>query len=105
MKNHLSSKEYLSLREKKASLITIDVREQWEHEEDPVGTLHISVYELPKNLDKISQYKNHDIVVCCKTGKRGLIAMKLLKANGFTSVKNLEGGITALKDIYEFNSI
>ncbi|MCX2742255.1 rhodanese-like domain-containing protein [Mangrovivirga sp. M17] len=104
MKNHLSPQEYLSLKENMPTLITIDVREKWEHEEDPIGTIHISVYDLPKNLEKIIQYKNHDIVVCCKTGKRGLIAMKLLKANGFTSVKNLSGGYVALKESYQTNS-
>ncbi|NMM49295.1 rhodanese-like domain-containing protein [Marinigracilibium pacificum] len=101
MNNHLSPREYLDLVENNSQLITFDVREKWEHEELPFGDLNISVYELPNILSQVDQYKNNDIVVCCKTGKRGLIAMKILRANGFKSVKNLSGGITALNELKE----
>lgn len=52
----------------------------------PLGTLEGRLGELPKDTE---------ILIHCKSGRRSARAVDLLLANGFTDVKNVEGGIDA----------
>jgi sulfur-carrier protein adenylyltransferase/sulfurtransferase len=52
----------------------------------PLGTLNDHLDELPKD---------REILIHCKSGRRSARAVDLLLANGFTDVKNVEGGIDA----------
>ena len=44
--------------------------------------------------------KNEEIIIYCKKGKRGVLAVNSLKSLGFTNVKNLEGGWKAWELAY-----
>lgn len=52
----------------------------------PLGTVQDHLGELPKD---------REILIHCKSGRRSARAVDLLLANGFTDVKNVEGGIDA----------
>lgn len=52
----------------------------------PLGTLENHLGDLPKD---------REILIHCKSGRRSARAVDLLLANGFTNVKNVEGGIDA----------
>lgn len=52
---------------------------------------HIPIDELEARLEELD--KDADIVVYCRTGSRSGRATNLLRENGFTSVRNLLGGI------------
>jgi len=55
----------------------IDVREDYEHEENNIGGVNISLYELTSSLKSIPQGKK---VVCyCQTGQRSKMAVQLLE--------------------------
>ncbi|MEC4683803.1 MAG: rhodanese-like domain-containing protein [Nitrospirota bacterium] len=72
----------------------LDVREEWEHRfvRFP-GSLNIPLSRLPENLWRISS--DGLVIVYCHTGIRSLLACYLLSKNGFSKIRNLEGGIDA----------
>ncbi len=72
----------------------LDVREDAEVAEvGPIeGALHIPLRQLGDNLDQLPT--DQPIVVYCKSGHRGTIAMVSLQMLGY-QVRNLAGGITA----------
>jgi adenylyltransferase/sulfurtransferase len=75
----------------------IDVREVFEHQicSIPQAKL-IPLGELPKRLNEIDP--SRDVVVHCKMGGRSAKAADLLRANGYTKVLNMTGGILAWSD-------
>ncbi|GAB3295736.1 rhodanese-like domain-containing protein [Hymenobacter humi] len=74
----------------------IDVREPWEHEEGRiVGAQNIPLGTLPEKLDDLDAWKNQEIIVHCKGGGRSASAKAYLTQQGFTNVRNLEGGFQA----------
>ena len=76
--------------------IILDVREAWEHEESAIpGSRHIPLGDLPGQLDDLEELKDQEIIVHCKGGGRSSKAKMFLTSQGFTNVRNLEGGITA----------
>ena len=74
----------------------IDVREPWEFEESRIpGAQNIPLGALPTKLDDLEEYKDQEIIVHCKSGARSSAAKAFLIQQGFTNVRNLEGGILA----------
>lgn len=89
------------LKERQANheaLNIIDVREQWEYEEDNIGAQLIQLGDIPNKLSEIEDLKHKEVIVHCKTGGRSGRAQKYLIAQGFTNVINLVGGIEAYHD-------
>ncbi len=74
----------------------LDVRTADEYINDGYidGSVNIPVNDLWNNLDQLPA-KDAAIVVVCKSGHRGAIALMALKMNGYTSVTNLAGGTNA----------
>ena len=92
------------LREKlqnKEDFIFIDVREEWEYEEDNLGAQNIPLGQLPYELDEFEQYKDKEIVLQCRSGARSGNAKKFMETRGFTKVRNLLGGILAYREMEE----
>ena len=73
----------------------IDVREEWEYEEFNIGAELIPLSTIPLKLDDLSEFKDEEVVVHCRSGKRSAAAQIILNSVGFTNVKNLTGGIQA----------
>ncbi|HVJ45642.1 MAG TPA: molybdopterin-synthase adenylyltransferase MoeB [Luteolibacter sp.] len=93
--DHMETITTAELRERLAGnfdALLIDVREHDEYAVAnipgakliPLGTLNDHLDELPKD---------REILIHCKSGRRSARAVDLLLANGFTDVKNVEGGI------------
>ncbi len=87
LKNRLEQGEQLHI---------IDVREPWEFEEYNIGAALFPLYDLPKSLSKLEQWKNKELIVHCQSGKRSNQAKKYLLKNGFLNVRALNGGLNAL---------
>ena len=84
------------LKERQANneaLNIIDVREQWEYEEDNIGAQLIQLGDIPTKLSEIESLRHKEVIVHCKTGGRSGRAQKYLISQGFTNVVNLLGGI------------
>ncbi|MFK7953236.1 MAG: rhodanese-like domain-containing protein [Ekhidna sp.] len=77
----------------------IDVREEWEHEEENLGATLIPLGDLPGRIDEIDSLKNEEIIVHCKSGARAGRAKKHLISQGFQNVRNMEGGILAYLEL------
>lgn len=81
--------------------VFIDVREEWEYEEDNLGALNIPLGQLPHQLKQIEDYKNQEIVVHCRSGARSGNAKAFLETKGYKKVRNLLGGILAYRSMEE----
>ncbi|TAE66521.1 MAG: rhodanese-like domain-containing protein [Bacteroidetes bacterium] len=78
---------------KNESLHIIDVREEWEYEEQNIGAMLIPLASLPQKLQEIEAWKSQEIIVHCRSGARSSQAQKYLQSQGFQHVRNLTGGI------------
>ena len=85
--------------DKKEDFFFLDVREEWEYEEDNLGALNISLGQLPHQLEKLHPYRDQEIVVHCRSGARSGNAKKFLETKGYKKVRNLLGGITAYRQL------
>jgi rhodanese-related sulfurtransferase len=66
------------------------------------GALNIAVDELRFRLDEVP--RGRPIVVHCKSGFRSHLALRILKENGWTDVKNLTGGYIAIMALGGFDT-
>lgn len=89
-------KRRLDLQEK---FIFIDVREEWEYEEDNLGALNIPLGELNDRLDDLKSEKLSEIIIHCRSGARSGNAKKFLESKGFDQVRNVLGGIMAFRNL------
>lgn len=81
--------------QKNENLIVIDVREGYEYEEFNINAKHIPLAEVPSRMAEISEDKNAEIIVHCRSGARSNQAKMYLMSEGFTNVRNLLGGMLA----------
>lgn len=89
------------LKERQATnseLNIIDVREEWEFEEDNIGAQLLPLGDLPKRISEIAHLKDQEIIVHCRSGARSAKAQKYLTSQGFSNVINLAGGIMAYRE-------
>lgn len=83
------------LRANKGTLV-VDVRERDEVATvayDLKNVVNIPLSELKSRMTEIPM--DAPVILACKTGNRSGQAMEILKANGYSKVSNLEGGILA----------
>lgn len=84
LKERLANKEVLNI---------IDVREDWEYEEQNIGAKLIPLASLPQRIEEIEEWKEKEVIVHCRSGARSSQAQKYLQSQGFMHVRNLTGGI------------
>lgn len=77
----------------------LDVREEWEFEEDNLGAENIPLGELPHRISELESYKDDEIVVHCRSGARSGNAKKFMESKGFSQVRNVLGGILAYRSL------
>lgn len=93
----ITVKELKERLDNKEEFTFLDVREEWEYEEDNIGAFNIPLGQLPHQLDQIDKHKHDEIVVHCRSGARSGNAKKFLETKGYTKVRNVLGGILAFK--------
>jgi NADPH-dependent 2,4-dienoyl-CoA reductase/sulfur reductase-like enzyme/rhodanese-related sulfurtransferase len=82
--------------------ILLDVRNLNEHEASHVrGALHVPVDELRFRLEEIP--RDRAIIVHCRSGFRSHLALRILRENGWTDVRNLSGGWVAMQALGGFD--
>jgi sulfur-carrier protein adenylyltransferase/sulfurtransferase len=86
------AKRLLDASGQAASLI--DVREPYELEICAIQAAeHIPMRQIPERLDSLPKDKH--LLILCHSGGRSLRVTEFLRARGFKSVSNVEGGIDA----------
>lgn len=90
----ISSNEAIALHNKGA--LVLDVRSPEEFATGHiVNARNITLEALPNSLDSIKKYREKPVIVCCESGNRSAQATQQLKAQGYTTVFNLSGGLAA----------
>jgi len=77
----------------------IDVREQLEFQTYNLGGTNIPLGILLRIPEEIEDWKNEELIVICQHGLRSETARRFLSMNGFNNVRNLLGGILALRKL------
>jgi len=94
----ISQTELLALLDnpKQSNVVILDVRTPQEFAQGHLhGAVNISHDKINDNLAMLQQYKNKQVVVHCRSGRRAVSAEETLKANGFNSVFHLDGDMNA----------
>ncbi len=78
------------------SLQLIDVRQPYERDICHIGGLFIPLNELDEHIHTLSKTKL--TVVYCKSGARSAKACQLLQSEGFSDIRQLDGGILSWID-------
>lgn len=77
----------------------VDVREDDERAEFNIGGIHHRLGLIQTmQTDPLDDWKDEEVVVYCRSGKRSTNAALILETIGFTNVVNLEGGVLAWQD-------
>lgn len=93
----IAPQEVKQLIDSGADFVLVDVREVHEYQICKIDKAQlIPLGDLPKRLNELD--RNADIVVHCKMGGRSAKACDLLRASGYTRVRNMTGGILAWAD-------
>ena len=76
--------------------VFLDIREDGEYKTGHIpGAVHIPLKQLPDRLRELEKHRARPLIAYCRSGNRSNGAGSVLKKNGFESVYNLGGGITA----------
>ncbi|MFN7036750.1 MAG: rhodanese-like domain-containing protein, partial [Bellilinea sp.] len=78
----------------KPFLLDVRTEKEWNEEGYLEGSMLIPINDLWGRLAELPG-KDARIVVLCKSGHRGALAMMALRMNGYTDVVNLAGGLNA----------
>lgn len=80
-----------AVAEEDAELVDVRKLTEWNEGHAPSAT-HMHLGYLRGRVDELS--RDRPILLCCRTGHRSAIAASLLQAEGFSDVRNVEGGMT-----------
>ena len=97
--SNITAAELAERLKNQTSPLLLDVREKLEYHTYNIGGINIPLGVLPARINELEHNKNNEIIVICKAGIRSRTAQKILQAAGFSGVKNLTGGLTALKKL------
>ncbi|HEY5715738.1 MAG TPA: rhodanese-like domain-containing protein, partial [Psychromonas sp.] len=74
------------------SLTIVDVRSEAEYAQGHIaGAINIPYDQILKHKDKLSAYKNQNVILYCHSGRRAKIAAATLQAEGLTQLSDLNG--------------
>ncbi len=90
----VSNNEAIALHNKGALVLDVRTAEEFAGGHI-VNARNITLESLSDNLDSIKKYREKPVLIVCEAGSRSAQAVKLLKAQGYTTVFNLSGGLTA----------
>ena len=92
---NLNSTEAVVLMNRSKPLV-LDVRDKEEFAAGHIqGAKHIPVAELAIRIKEIEKYKDKPVLVHCQKGLRAKGACSILKAQQFSQLNNLQGGLDA----------
>jgi rhodanese-related sulfurtransferase len=79
--------------------VILDVRSPEEYDQGHIpGAINIPYDQVAASLDGLDSFREREIVVYCRTGRRAEIAEEALAEAGFEQVRDLEGHMVAWQD-------
>ena len=76
--------------------LLLDVRSKAEFDaEHVIDARHVPQDEIAASAESLKKYREKVVIACCESGMRSSAAARVLKAQGFTRVVNLRGGLQA----------
>lgn len=76
--------------------LLVDVRTQAEFDSGHVlDARHVAQDQVGRAGENLNKFKDKVVIACCESGARSGAAARVLKAQGFTKVANLRGGLQA----------
>lgn len=91
----LSVTEAVMLMSRKSALV-LDVREPDEFAQGHLqGARNVPLSQLSARLKELEKFRDKPVLVVCERGRRANAAAKLLKAQNFTTLNVLKGGMQA----------
>jgi rhodanese-related sulfurtransferase len=76
--------------------LLLDVRSKAEFDSGHViDARHVPQEEIAGSGEALKKYREKVVIACCESGTRSSAAARVLKAQGFTKVVNLRGGLAA----------
>lgn len=83
----------------RSKAIVLDVRDEAEYQEGHIqGAKNIPVTALAERLDELSKHKEKPVLVHCQKGMRAKTACKILAAQEFSQLRQLNGGFEAWQE-------
>jgi rhodanese-related sulfurtransferase len=74
--------------------LILDVRDEKEFAEGHLPRArHVPLKELATRVGELAKFKAKPVIVTCRSGARAGAAARVLKAQGFTGVYQLKGGV------------
>ena len=97
----ISMEEFIEKYNSDSTVVVLDVRTEAEFS-GPLGKLdgviNIPIQELDARYMELSEYKDQEIEVICRTGNRSGTATQFLREKGFNA-KNVLGGMTEYREL------
>ncbi|HET9694554.1 MAG TPA: rhodanese-like domain-containing protein [Steroidobacteraceae bacterium] len=76
--------------------LLLDVRTRAEFDAGHIiDARHVPQEEVAQSAETLKRFKDKVVITCCESGMRSGAAARVLKAQGFTKVVNLRGGLQA----------
>jgi rhodanese-related sulfurtransferase len=97
--NDISAAEFLKRQSESTSFTIIDVREEIEYQTFNMGGSNIPLGTLLRDIDDLDFEKDIEIIVICQRGLRSETAKRALINKGYVNVKNLVGGLLAIRKL------
>ncbi len=97
--NDISAAEFKERNKVPVSFQIIDVREELEYQTFNLGGDNIPLGKLLTEAEDLEYDKEIEIIVICQRGLRSETARRKLTNIGFNKVRNLTGGILAIRKL------
>ena len=79
----------------------LDVREPSEYAEFNIGGKLVPLGKIQAmQIDDIEDWKDEEVIIHCRSGKRSATACMFLETMGFANTVNVEGGMLAWQEKY-----
>jgi len=99
MHGEIDAVELLNRINKGEKLNLLDVREALEFHSFNIGGSNVPLKGLSEQAESTWHDKGDEIIVICSAGLRSVTAAILLAEKGYTRVRNLTGGLLALRKL------
>lgn len=95
----ISAAEFNARRLAGDPMVVVDVREELEFQTFNVGGDNVPLGTLLRDVADLDYEPEAEIIVICQRGLRSETACRAMSMAGFTAVRNLTGGLLALRKL------